>query len=201
MRTHPSVAVSPSHIGKSAPAPTVRRWIILCAATLVLFAIGQVYTWSVFASALSDPASTMRLDAQQASLPFMVALGVVSAGAFVGGRLQDAHGPRLVVLGGGMVFAAGVIAASFAASRDQLWLLVVGLRRGRRVRPGRRLRRARRLAAEMVPRPAGTGHSDGRGRFRVRRGPHLGRGHPRSSPVTPITRRRRCCPWGSGTWQ
>ena len=126
MRTRSDVATSASQARNTAPAPTARRWIVLCAATLVLFAIGQVYTWSVFATALSDPASAMRLDAQQASLPFIAALSVVFAGAFVGGRLQDAYGPRLVVLGGGMIFAAGVIGASFAVSRDQLWLLVVG---------------------------------------------------------------------------
>jgi OFA family oxalate/formate antiporter-like MFS transporter len=59
-------------------------------------------------------------------LPFEVTIGMIFIGTYIGGRLQDKVGPRPVALTGGVIYAIGVIVASFAQNRSQLWLLVLG---------------------------------------------------------------------------
>ena len=101
------------------------RWVILVCAVLVQLAIGSVYAWSVFAKALqSDEA--FGWSKSKAAVPFSVVIGMIFIGSYVGGRLQDARGPRVVAMTGGVIYAVGVILASFAQSPDAFWLLVLG---------------------------------------------------------------------------
>src|SRR3954465_2500685 len=101
------------------------RWLILVAGVLVQLAIGAVYAWSVFAKALqSDQA--FGWSKSKAAVPFRVVLGLVFIGSYIGGRIQDARGPRVVAMTGGVIYAVGVILASFAQSPDAFWLLVLG---------------------------------------------------------------------------
>ncbi|GAB2678961.1 OFA family MFS transporter [Thalassiella azotivora] len=53
-------------------------------------------------------------------------IGMIFIGTWTGGRLQDRRGPRVVAVLGGVVYAVGIVLASFARSGDQLWLLVLG---------------------------------------------------------------------------
>jgi OFA family oxalate/formate antiporter-like MFS transporter len=123
--------VSISSPGSNALGPTLlstlrSRWAVLAAATAVQLALGAVYTWSIFGAALGPgSASVMQLSAAEASAPFSACLGTIFVGAFLGGRLQDKHGPRIVVLVGGVIYALGVYGASFAHGHEQYWLLVV----------------------------------------------------------------------------
>lgn len=105
--------------------PTRGRWWLVAAALLLQFSIGAVYAWSVFSKALSL-AEPFHLSKLEASLPFEVAIGMIFIGSYVGGRLQDRKGPRLVALFGGVIYGVGVMLASFAHNHDQLWLLVLG---------------------------------------------------------------------------
>ena len=105
--------------------PTAGRWLLVAAALLLQFSIGAVYAWSVFAKALQS-ASAFELSKVEAALPFEVTIGMIFIGTYLGGRIQDRRGPRVVALAGGVIYALGVILASFATSRDQLWLLVLG---------------------------------------------------------------------------
>jgi OFA family oxalate/formate antiporter-like MFS transporter len=105
--------------------PTRGRWGLVAAALLLQFSIGAVYAWSVFSKALGA-AAPFRLTKVEASLPFVVTIGMIFIGAYTGGRLQDKRGPRLVALMGGIIYAVGVILASFSQDRSQLWLLVLG---------------------------------------------------------------------------
>jgi MFS transporter, OFA family, oxalate/formate antiporter len=101
------------------------RWVILVCAVLVQQSIGSVYAWSVFAKALqSDQA--FGWSKSKAAVPFSVVIGMIFVGSYVGGRLQDARGPRVVAMTGGVIYAVGVILASFAQSPDSFWLLVLG---------------------------------------------------------------------------
>ena len=106
-------------------APTRGRWWLVAGALLLQFSVGAVYAWSVFGKALSL-AGPFHLSKLEASLPFEVAIGMIFVGSYIGGRLQDRKGPRLVALTGGVIYAAGVILASFAHNHGQLWLLVLG---------------------------------------------------------------------------
>jgi OFA family oxalate/formate antiporter-like MFS transporter len=105
--------------------PTKGRWGLVAAALLLQFSIGAVYAWSIFSKALQSEDSDFALSKVQASLPFTVTIGMIFLGAFLGGRWQDRVGPRPVALVGGVVYGLGIVAASLATSRDDLWLLVL----------------------------------------------------------------------------
>jgi MFS transporter, OFA family, oxalate/formate antiporter len=105
--------------------PTQGRWWLVAAALLLQFSIGAVYAWSVFSKALGT-ASAFDLTKVEGALPFEVTIGMIFIGAYIGGRFQDRVGPRPVALTGGVIYAIGVILASFAQDRSQLWLLVLG---------------------------------------------------------------------------
>ena len=98
------------------------RWAIVPAAVLVQLALGGVYAWSVFNQPLQQQFGWSK---SQVVLPFMVAIGTIFIGAVIGGRVQDRHGPRIVALAGGTLYAVGVMLASLVESADQLWLLTV----------------------------------------------------------------------------
>lgn len=104
--------------------PTGNRWVILTCAILVQLAIGSVYAWSVFAKAMQAK-DAFGWPKTQAALPFSVAIGMIFVGSYIGGRLQDARGPRVVALIGGIIYSVGVILASFS-TKDSFWLLVLG---------------------------------------------------------------------------
>ena len=105
--------------------PTKGRWLLVAAGLLLQFSIGAVYAWSVFAKALKD-AEPFKLSSVEASLPFTVTIGMIFIGTYLGGRIQDKKGPRIVALIGGVIYAAGILLASAAGSRDELWLLILG---------------------------------------------------------------------------
>jgi OFA family oxalate/formate antiporter-like MFS transporter len=105
--------------------PTAGRWLLVGAALLLQFSIGAVYAWSVFAKALKE-AAEFQLSTVEAAIPFEVTIGMIFIGTYIGGRIQDRKGPRVVALVGGVIYAVGVVLASFAGSRDELWLLVLG---------------------------------------------------------------------------
>lgn len=121
-----------SHAGQLADSttssgdnPTKGRWLLVAAALLLQFSIGAVYAWSVFSGAL-EKAAAFQLSKVEASVPFTVTIGMIFVGAYIGGRLQDKKGPRVVALAGGVIYAVGIILASFAESGDQLWLIIAG---------------------------------------------------------------------------
>jgi MFS transporter, OFA family, oxalate/formate antiporter len=105
--------------------PGLNRWLLVGAGLLLQFSIGAVYAWSVFAKALRD-APAFNLTRVEASLPFTVTIGMIFVGSYVGGRIQDRKGPRLVALIGGVIYAIGVVLASFAQDGGQLWLIILG---------------------------------------------------------------------------
>jgi MFS transporter, OFA family, oxalate/formate antiporter len=108
--------------------PTKGRWLLVGGALLLQFSIGAVYAWSVFSSALQDAeaAPDWGLSKVEASLPFTVTIAMIFIGTYIGGRIQDRRGPRVVALSGGVIYAIGIILAGFANGADQLWLLVAG---------------------------------------------------------------------------
>jgi MFS transporter, OFA family, oxalate/formate antiporter len=111
--------------GTAGDNPAKGRWFLVAAALLLQFSIGAVYAWSVFSKAL-QAAPPFHLSKLEASLPFEVTIGMIFIGTYIGGRIQDRKGPRVVALTGGIIYAVGVLLASFTTDRSQLWLLVLG---------------------------------------------------------------------------
>ena len=101
------------------------RWLLVAAALLLQFSIGAVYAWSVFSKALKE-ASAFELSSVEAALPFEVTIGMIFIGTYIGGRIQDRRGPRLVAMVGGVIYGIGVVVAGLAGGREQLWLVVLG---------------------------------------------------------------------------
>jgi OFA family oxalate/formate antiporter-like MFS transporter len=106
--------------------PTRGRWLIAGAAVLLQLALGAVYSWSVFSKALQADDSAFNLSKSQAALPFSVTIGMIFLGTYLGGRIQDRRGPRVVALVGGVIYSLGILLASVAADESQLWLLILG---------------------------------------------------------------------------
>jgi OFA family oxalate/formate antiporter-like MFS transporter len=106
--------------------PTRGRWFIAGAGVLLQLALGAVYAWSVFSKALQSEDSAFALTKSEAALPFSVTIGMIFLGTFIGGRIQDVRGPRIVALAGGVIYSIGVLLAGLASDRDQFWLLVAG---------------------------------------------------------------------------
>ena len=105
--------------------PSGFRWLLVAGALLLQFSIGAVYAWSVFGGALEE-ADAWQLSKLKASLPFTVTIGMIFIGTYLGGRVQDKHGPRIVAIAGGVIYAVGILLASFANDADQYWLLILG---------------------------------------------------------------------------
>lgn len=103
----------------------VNRWLLVAGGLLLQFSIGAVYAWSVFAKAYQD-AEPWQLSKVEASLPFTVTIGMIFIGSYIGGRIQDRRGPRVVALAGGVIYAIGIVLASFTRGSEDLWLLILG---------------------------------------------------------------------------
>ncbi|GAB77915.1 MFS transporter, OFA family, oxalate/formate antiporter [Austwickia chelonae] len=103
----------------------VNRWLILIGGVMVQLAIGAVYAWSTFSKAFQSPESRMQLTPLEASIPFETCIAMIFVGSFIGGRVQDRHGPRPVALVGVLLYSLGNMISSFAQEPGQLWLLIV----------------------------------------------------------------------------
>ena len=106
--------------------PGGNRWLILVGGVLVQLALGGVYAWSTFSKAFMADTAAMQLTPVQASLPFQLCIALIFVGAFIGGRIQDQRGPRLVALTGVVIYAFGILLSSLAREPGQLWLLILG---------------------------------------------------------------------------
>jgi MFS transporter, OFA family, oxalate/formate antiporter len=102
------------------------RWALAAAGVLLQLALGAVYAWSVFSKALQKDSSAFDLTKSEAAIPFSVTIGMLFLGTYLGGRIQDQKGPRVVALTGGVVYSIGILVAGLAADRGQFWLLILG---------------------------------------------------------------------------
>lgn len=101
------------------------RWLLVAGGLLLQFSIGAVYAWSVFGGALEN-AQSWELSKVRASMPFTVTIGMIFVGSYVGGRVQDARGPRVVALAGGVIYSIGILLAGLTNGADDYWLLILG---------------------------------------------------------------------------
>ncbi len=98
---------------------TTRGWTVTFAGTGINLALGVLYTWSVFAAALTEQLAWSKT---AASLPYTVACAVFALMMVPGGRLQDRFGPRWVATAGGIFAGGGLILSSLT---DSLFILTL----------------------------------------------------------------------------
>ncbi|GAB3431833.1 OFA family MFS transporter [Flindersiella endophytica] len=106
--------------------PTSGRWFLAGAAVLMQLALGAVYAWSTFSKALLADGSVFDLTKSEAAIPFSVTIGMIFVGTYVGGRIQDLKGPRVVALAGGVIYSIGVLLSGLASNDGLFWLLILG---------------------------------------------------------------------------
>ncbi|WP_145089380.1 OFA family MFS transporter [Sporomusa sp. KB1] len=97
----------------------VSRWGILFASALCDFCIGASYAWSVFQKPLISMFSWSLSDA---SLAFTLHIIMMPIAMVIAGKIQDQYGPRFVLMTGGLLFGAGIIASGFTTSIGWLYL-------------------------------------------------------------------------------
>lgn len=106
------------------------RWLTLIGTIITQFALGSVYTWSLFNGQLS-----MKLDAPISQVAFsfgLLSLGLALASS-VAGKLQERFGVRNVTIGAGLLMAIGLMLTSQADNLFMLYLsagVLVGLADG-----------------------------------------------------------------------
>ena len=106
------------------------RWLTLAGTIVTQFALGSVYTWSLFNSSLSA-----KLDEPVSQVAFsfgLLSLGLALSSS-VAGKLQERSGVRRVTMASGVLLGLGLFLTAHANSLMMLWLsagLLVGLADG-----------------------------------------------------------------------
>ena len=90
-----------------------KAWGVLIAAIAFNLSVGSLYTWSIIRSVLMNE---WGWTSTQAGLPFTIAVVFFAIGLLVGGRIQDAIGPRWVVTFGGFLVGLGMIVSGLVGN-------------------------------------------------------------------------------------
>ena len=97
----------------------INRWLILLSGILINLCIGAAYAWSVYQKPLIN---LFKWSTKEASLAFTISCLMVPLAMIVAGKIQDQKGPKMVIFGGGIIYAAGIIGAGFTSNLTILYL-------------------------------------------------------------------------------
>lgn len=103
-----------------------KGWIVAFSGLGLNLALGVLYAWSVFAKQMTESieAGGWGLTKTEASLPYMLAIGVFAVMMVPAGRLQDRLGPRVAATAGAVLTGAGMVVSSLAGPGNLLPVLV-----------------------------------------------------------------------------
>lgn len=101
-------------------------WKVALAGTGINLALGILYAWSIFKSAIE---SSFGWDAARLNDPYAVCCLVFSFVMILGGRCQDRFGPKWTAMLGGVLVAAGLGICS-QSSDYMVWVLGFGILAG-----------------------------------------------------------------------
>ena len=106
------------------------RWLTLIGTIITQFALGSVYTWSLFNSSLSDKLGE---PVSQVAFSFgLLSLGLALSSS-VAGKLQERFGVKRVTMASGILLGLGFFLTAHSSSLMMLWLsagVLVGLADG-----------------------------------------------------------------------
>ncbi len=106
------------------------RWLTLVGTIITQFALGSVYTWSLFNSALAEK---LNEPISQVAFSFgLLSLGLAISSS-VAGKLQERFGVKRVTMASGILLGIGLMLTAHANSLMMLWLsagVLVGLADG-----------------------------------------------------------------------
>lgn len=110
-----------------------KRWLILIASCVINLCVGSLYAWSVLAGPMAAHLSALNnieLTPRDLIIVFVIANSVGPITMISGGKINDALGPRKVILVGGLMFGGGMFASGFATTISHLivtYSLLLGL--------------------------------------------------------------------------
>jgi len=99
------------------------RWFMAIMAMLLMVCLGTVYAWSYFQTPIMKG---FGWNNAQVSLTFSFAIFFLGVAAAVGGVFLPKVGPRVLAVGGSVLFSLGYAIAGFALSLKSLPLLYIG---------------------------------------------------------------------------
>ena len=106
------------------------RWLTLIGTIITQFALGSVYTWSLFNAPLSDK---LGQPVSQVAFSFgLLSLGLALSSS-VAGKLQERFGVKRVTIASGILLGLGFILTAHANNLMMLWLsagVLVGIADG-----------------------------------------------------------------------
>lgn len=102
----------------------LNRWTVAVAAVILQTGFGSLYAWSVFREPLSEHYGT---SITAVNVTFFVASLVFGLSTFVAGFLLRRVGPRVLGVGGGLLFGLGVFLSGFAGESLPLLYLSYGV--------------------------------------------------------------------------
>lgn len=106
------------------------RWLTLCGTIVTQFALGSVYTWSLFNGSL---AAKLHQPVSQIAFAFGLLSLALAVASSVAGKFQDIFGVRKVTLGAGVLLGVGFCLTAYAPNLIMLWIcagLLVGFADG-----------------------------------------------------------------------
>ena len=98
---------------------TRKRWRTLIACCFINLCLGSIYVWSVFAASMAEFLSArngIALTTADLAIVYTIANSVGPITMITGGSFNDKFGPKKVILVGGIMVGAGMIASGFATS-------------------------------------------------------------------------------------
>lgn len=87
-----------------------RRLLMMLSGAIIIFFTGFPHVWSIYQPYVMEQAGWSQ---GQASMCFYIALATFVFGNIIGGHMQDNKDPRKVIIIGGGIFTAGVLASAF----------------------------------------------------------------------------------------
>ena len=98
---------------------TRKRWRTLIACCFINLCLGSIYVWSVFAASMAEFLSArngIALTTADLAIVYTIANSVGPITMITGGSFNDKFGQKKVILVGGIMVGAGMIASGFATS-------------------------------------------------------------------------------------
>ena len=100
-----------------------KRWVVAIMGTLLQLCLGTVYAWSYFQKPVME---ANNWNNSQAAWAFSLAIFFLGLGAAWGGMNLAKKGPRMLAMGGGLLFGIGYLVGGYALSIGSLPLLYIG---------------------------------------------------------------------------
>jgi len=103
------------------------KWLVVAAAVVLQLALGSILGWSVFGPSLE---ASYGLNGGQSGFIFGLYIAVFTLGSLIGGRIQQARGPRQTALLGSLLAGGGWLVASASGGSFPVLAAGIGLMTG-----------------------------------------------------------------------